>query len=118
MTARPPRASCATSGGARRSSGLFHDLMRAGVQRRHPEQWALREHLGMFWYRPPNGESGADVATRVRAALDAVAERFAGERVLVVCHQVTILCARYVLEGLTSRRSRRRGTPTTWPTAR
>jgi broad specificity phosphatase PhoE len=83
--------------------GLFHDLMRAGVQRRHPEQWALREHLGMFWYRPPNGESGADVATRVRAALDAVATHFAGERVLVVCHQVTILCARYVLEGLTER---------------
>jgi broad specificity phosphatase PhoE len=83
--------------------GLFHDLMRAGVQRRYPEQWALREHLGMFWYRPPNGESGADVASRVRAALDAVAVRFAGERVLVVCHQVTILCARYVLEGLTER---------------
>lgn len=81
--------------------GLFHDLMRAGVERRHPEQWALREHLGMFWYRPPNGESGADVAGRVRAALDALAVRFAGERVLVVCHQVTILCARYVLEGLT-----------------
>ena len=83
--------------------GLFHGLMRAGVERHHPEQWALREHLGMFWYRPPNGESGADVAFRVRAALDAVATHFPGERVMVVCHQVTILCARYVLEGLTDR---------------
>ena len=55
---------------------------------------------GHFYYRPPNGESGADVAGRVRAALDAVARDHAGERVLVVCHQITILCARYVLDRL------------------
>ena len=80
--------------------GLFYTLTRFGVEQRFPEQWALRQQLGHFYYRPPNGESGADVAFRVRAALDAVAREHAGERVLVVCHQIVILCARYVLDQL------------------
>ncbi|HEY0778514.1 MAG TPA: histidine phosphatase family protein [Gemmatirosa sp.] len=81
--------------------GLYYRITYRGVQRRFPEQWALRQELGLFYYRPPNGESGADVAFRVRAGLDAVAREHAGERVLVVCHQVTILCGRYVLERMT-----------------
>ena len=50
---------------------------------------------------PELSESGADVVLRVRAALDAVAREHAGERVLVVCHQITILCARFAIEGMT-----------------
>lgn len=81
--------------------GLFHSLMRSGVAERHPEQDALRALLGPFYYRPPNGESGTDVVLRVRAALADVAREHAGERVMVVCHQVVILSVRYVLERLT-----------------
>ena len=81
--------------------GLYSRVTYRGVQRRFPEQWALRQELGLFYYRPPNGESGVDVAFRVRAGLEAVAREYAGERVLVVCHQVTILCGRYVLERMT-----------------
>jgi broad specificity phosphatase PhoE len=80
--------------------GLFYTLTRHGVEQRFPEQWELRQRLGYFYYRPPNGESGADVAFRVRAALDAVIRDYPGERVLVVCHQIVILCARYVLDRL------------------
>ena len=81
--------------------GLFFRITAVGVERRYPEQWALRRELGPFYYRPPNGESGADVVLRVRAALDAVAREHAGERVLVVCHQITILCARFAIEAVT-----------------
>ncbi len=80
--------------------GLFFRVTQRGVERRYPEQWALRRELGAFYYRPPNGESGADVVLRVRAALDEVARRHPGGRVLVVCHQITILCARFAIEGL------------------
>jgi broad specificity phosphatase PhoE len=83
--------------------GFFHSLMRKGVAERYPEQDALRELLGPFYYRPPNGESGTDVVQRVRAALADVAREHAGERVMVVCHQVVILSVRYVLERLTER---------------
>lgn len=81
--------------------GLFFRVTHHAISRRHPEQWALRQEQDVFYYRPPNGESGADVAQRVRAALGDAARDYAGERVLVVCHQVTILAVRYVLERMT-----------------
>ena len=81
--------------------GIFFRLTRRGVQERHPEQWALRAQLGRFYYRPPAGESWADVILRLRSALDTIALRYPGERVLVVCHQVVILCFRYLLEEMT-----------------
>ena len=80
--------------------GLFYRLTRAGIEARHPEHWALRLQLGRFWFRPPGGESWADVALRLRAALHDIGREHAGERVLVVCHQVVVLCARYVLERM------------------
>jgi broad specificity phosphatase PhoE len=84
--------------------GHFYHLMRAGIEERHPEEWALRQRLGPFYYRPPGGESWADVILRLRGALESLAVRFPGERVMVVCHQIVIYCARYVLEELTEER--------------
>lgn len=81
--------------------GIFFRLTRRGVEERHPDQWALRAQLGRFYYRPPGGESWADVVLRLRGALDTIALHYPGERVLVVCHQVVILCFRYLLEGMT-----------------
>ncbi len=81
--------------------GAFYRLTRRGIEARHPEQWALRQQLGRFRFRAPGGESWADVALRLRAALDAICRDHAGRRVMVVCHQVVVLCARYVLERMT-----------------
>jgi 2,3-bisphosphoglycerate-dependent phosphoglycerate mutase len=83
--------------------GLFYRLTRAGIEARHPDQWALRVQLGRFWFRPPGGESWADVALRLRGAMHDICRDHAGERVLVVCHQVVVLCARYVIERMTER---------------
>ena len=84
--------------------GHFYQLTRAGIEERHPQEWALRLQLGPFYYRPPAGESWADVVLRLRGALDALAARFPGERVMVVCHQIVIYCARYIFEELTEER--------------
>ena len=81
--------------------GLFFRVTHHAISKRYPEQWALRQEQDVFYYRPPNGESGADVVQRVRAALADLRQDYAGERVLVVCHQVTILAIRYVLERMT-----------------
>jgi broad specificity phosphatase PhoE len=83
--------------------GLFYRLTRAGIEARHPDHWALRVQTGRFWFRPPGGESWADVALRLRAAFGDMERELAGERVLVVCHQIVVLCARYVLERMTER---------------
>ena len=52
-------------------------------------------------YRPPGGESWCDVALRVRSVRQDLQLHYAGERLLIVAHQVVVLCFRYALEDLT-----------------
>ena len=56
--------------------------------------------LGKFYHRPPGGESWTDVILRLRALLDTIGLHHAGKRVLVVAHQVVVLCLRYILEEM------------------
>ena len=84
-----------------REQGLLDRLTWYGVRELYPEEAERRAYLGKFWYRPPGGESWADVALRMRHLLRDVRADYADERVLVVSHDVPILLARYVLESLT-----------------
>jgi broad specificity phosphatase PhoE len=83
--------------------GILDRLTRFGIEQRHPEQAQLRALLGKFYHRPPGGESWCDVILRLRSALDTVSLHHSGpgSRVLVVAHQVIVLCFRYLLEGMT-----------------
>jgi probable phosphoglycerate mutase len=83
--------------------GDLDRLTKAGITARFPEQALLRARLGKFYYRPPNGESWCDVLLRVRSVLDQIQLQHRGERVLVVGHQVIVLCFRYLLERMTER---------------
>ena len=83
-----------------REFGILDRLTKGGITARHPEQAAARAFLGKFWHRPPGGESWADVALRLRSFVDTLGREHAGERVLVVSHQVVILVFRYLLERL------------------
>jgi 2,3-bisphosphoglycerate-dependent phosphoglycerate mutase len=84
-----------------REQGLLDRLTWYGVRTRYPEEADRRAYLGKFWYRPPGGESWADVALRIRHTLRDIRTDYAGERVLVVSHDVPVLMTRYVLEALT-----------------
>jgi broad specificity phosphatase PhoE len=83
-----------------RDLGLLDGFTRYGIEARFPEEAERRAWLGKFYYRPPGGESWADVAGRVRAVLEGRGPT-GGERLLVVSHQAVIMVMRYVLEGLT-----------------
>jgi broad specificity phosphatase PhoE len=83
-----------------REQGMLDRLTWYGVRRRYPEEAERRAYLGKFWYRPPGGESWADVALRIRHVLRDIRSDFHGERVLVVSHDVPILITRYVLESM------------------
>jgi probable phosphoglycerate mutase len=83
-----------------REFGILDRLTKSGITNRHPEQAAARAFLGKFWHRPPGGESWADVALRLRSFVDTLGREHAGERVLIVSHQVVILVFRYLLERL------------------
>ncbi len=83
-----------------REFGVLDRLTRIGIEQRLPEQAEARRRLGKFYHRPPGGESWCDVALRVRSALDSFSREHAGERILVVAHEVVILMFRYVIERL------------------
>ena len=84
-----------------RELGILDMLTSLGVEARLPEEAERRRWLGKFYYRPPGGESWADVVLRVRSLLGDLDRLHPGERVMLVCHDAVILLIRYVLEGLT-----------------
>jgi 2,3-bisphosphoglycerate-dependent phosphoglycerate mutase len=84
-----------------REFGIFDRLTTVGIRSRFPEEAAHRAKLGKFYHRPPGGESWADVILRLRSALNTINLHYCDRRVLIVCHQVVVLCMRYILEGLT-----------------
>jgi broad specificity phosphatase PhoE len=83
-----------------RDFGAFDGMTGAGIREQFPDEARRREMLGKFYYRPPGGESWADVALRIRSVLSTEAPVLDGQRVLLVAHQAVIMVCRYVLEAL------------------
>jgi broad specificity phosphatase PhoE len=83
-----------------REFGIFDRLTTAGIRARFPEEAEHRKMLGKFYHRPPGGESWADVILRLRSMLNTINLHYCDRRVVVVCHQVVVLCFRYILEEL------------------
>jgi 2,3-bisphosphoglycerate-dependent phosphoglycerate mutase len=83
-----------------RDFGAFDGMTGAGIRAEYPDEARRRELLGKFYYRPPGGESWADVALRIRSLLATEALRHDGERLLCVSHQAVLMVFRYVLEEL------------------
>ena len=80
--------------------GSLDRLTRAGIVARFPREAELRATLGKFYYRPPGGESWCDVLLRVRAVLDHLRLVRPERRILLVAHQVIVLCMRCAIEHL------------------
>jgi broad specificity phosphatase PhoE len=80
--------------------GILDRLTRWGIEANHPEQAEFRKWLGKFYHRPPGGESWCDVILRLRSVIDTLTREYCGDRVLIVCHSVVVLCFRYLFERL------------------
>lgn len=80
--------------------GELNRFTKTGILTRFPEEARRRAELGKFYYRPPGGESWCDVALRLRGVQQDLTSRYAGESVLIVAHQVVVLCFRYLFENL------------------
>lgn len=83
-----------------RDMGITDALTAAGIAAKYPEEVERRAWLGKFYYRPPGGESWADVVQRVRGVLTDLAGSEKHERVLVAAHDVVLLLFCYVAEGM------------------
>jgi probable phosphoglycerate mutase len=53
---------------------------------------------GVYYYRPPGGESLADVADRVLSLLGDVNRRYDGQRVLIVAHDGIVAVLHYLID--------------------
>lgn len=80
--------------------GVLDRFTRTGILERFPEEAERRGRIGKLYYRPPGGESWCDVILRLRSLIDHVRLQYRGERVLIVAHQVIVLCLRYLIEEL------------------
>lgn len=98
--AEPDEAVCIDERLREKEFGILDGLTSAGVAAQEPQQAEFRRLLGKFYHRPPGGESWADVILRLRSLLDTVSLHYGGRRVMIVGHQVVVLCLRYIIENL------------------
>lgn len=83
-----------------REMGVLELLTPTAIARDHPGEAARRERVGDYAYRPPGGESLADVGQRVGRVFQDVV-RGEHRRVLLVGHDATVLMLHAVVAGLT-----------------
>ncbi|HEY0541599.1 MAG TPA: histidine phosphatase family protein [Actinoallomurus sp.] len=84
-----------------RETGVLFALTARGIAARYPEEAARKRLTGKFYYRPPGGESWADVALRLRSVLSDIERDHPDGRVLVVAHDAVVTLTRYIVERLT-----------------
>ncbi|HEX5199151.1 MAG TPA: histidine phosphatase family protein [Actinoplanes sp.] len=83
-----------------RELGVLDLLTTRGVAARLPGEAQRRARLGKFYYRPPGGESWADVLLRLRSLLRDVRADHPDGRVVLFAHEAIVLLIRYLVEGL------------------
>jgi 2,3-bisphosphoglycerate-dependent phosphoglycerate mutase len=83
-----------------RELGILDLLTNAGVHARHPEEALRRSHQGKYYYRPPGGESWADVLLRLRSLLRELREDHPDGRILLFAHEATVWLVRSLAENV------------------
>jgi broad specificity phosphatase PhoE len=84
-----------------RELGILDLLTNHGVRTRLPAEADRRRRLGKFYYRPPGGESWADVALRLRSLLGDLNRDHPDGRALLFGHEAIVFLLSYLQEQLT-----------------
>ena len=83
-----------------RRLGDLEMMTRAAIAERYPDEEERRAEAGDHRYRPPGGESFADIEARLGSFLADLNSAYAGRRVVVVAHDAVVLMMRAVIERL------------------
>ena len=83
-----------------REMGVFELMTPLAIEARAPEEAQRRAAVGEWRYRPPGGESLADVTLRVRDFLGELASAAPGRRVLLVAHDAVVVALGLAVAGL------------------
>jgi broad specificity phosphatase PhoE len=81
--------------------GILDRMTHFGIKQTYPMLDEQRHHVGKFYFRPPGGESWCDVILRLRSVIDTLTRDYVKQGVLIVAHQVTVNCFRYLFERMT-----------------
>jgi NAD+ kinase len=82
-----------------RDSGLFTTMAPSKRDSQYADQQKFYD-TQPFFYRPPQGESVADVCQRIKLVLGTLARESDGKDVVIVCHGRVIQAFRVVLEKM------------------
>ena len=82
-----------------RDGGLFNVILPSHRDSNYEDQQKFHK-TQQFLYRPPQGESVADVCQRVKIVLDTLARECDGKNVIIVCHGHVMRSFRIVLERM------------------
>jgi len=87
-----------------RDGGLFNVLTPSQRDTQYPDQKKFY-NTQPFLFRPPQGESIADVCIRIKVVLDTLARECDGKNVIVVCHGHVMRTFRIILERMSLRKT-------------
>ena len=87
-----------------REDGLFNIIPPSKRDGSYYEQQRFHD-TQPFLFRPPQGESVADVCQRVKIVLDTLARECSGKKVIIVCHGHVIRAFRIILERMSLQKS-------------
>lgn len=82
-----------------RDGGLFNVIKPSRRDLKYSDQQKFYD-TQPFLFRPPQGESIADVCQRIKIVLDTLARECAGKNVLIVCHGHVMRAFRIILERM------------------
>ncbi|MBP6856374.1 MAG: histidine phosphatase family protein [Candidatus Pacebacteria bacterium] len=82
-----------------RDGGLFHTITPSKRDESYADQQKFY-NTQPFLFRPPQGESIADVCQRVQKVLETLARECGGKNVIIVCHGHVMRTFRIVLERM------------------
>ena len=86
-----------------RDAGLLDALATDEQFRRFPEAMHARDRDAFYW-RPPGGESLAEVSLRIDRVLDTLRRALTAERVIIVCHGEVMRAFRVRIERIPQHR--------------
>lgn len=82
-----------------RDGGLFYTF-HPDHRDQHYQEEQKHWNTQPFLFRPPQGESMADVTTRIKGVLDTIARECSGKKVIIVCHGHVIRAFRIAIERM------------------
>ncbi|MFH0986593.1 MAG: histidine phosphatase family protein, partial [Candidatus Micrarchaeota archaeon] len=80
--------------------GILDMYTKKGIKEKFPDEYERKQREGKYYYRPPGGESYADVGLRLYSFIGSMMRSGSGKNCLVVAHSVVVKMFRKNIEKM------------------